>query len=67
MPTDCGDVRRSAMPCQAFGSNTFNICICLGFIWLLQVLLPLPLPLQVLLPPLAIWVLMPLPSLPPSR
>ena len=22
--------------CQAFGSNTFNLCICLGFVWLLQ-------------------------------
>ena len=22
--------------CQAFGSNTFNICICLGLIWLFQ-------------------------------
>ena len=22
--------------CQAFGSNTFNICICLGLVWLLE-------------------------------
>ena len=22
--------------CQAFGSNTFNICICLGMVWLAQ-------------------------------
>lgn len=22
--------------CQAFGSNTFNLCICLGLVWLLQ-------------------------------
>jgi K+-dependent Na+/Ca+ exchanger-like protein len=22
--------------CQAFGSNTFNICICLGLVWLVQ-------------------------------
>ena len=22
--------------CQAFGSNTFNICICLGLVWLIQ-------------------------------
>ena len=22
--------------CQAFGSNTFNVCICLGLVWLLQ-------------------------------
>mmetsp|Transcript_19659 Transcript_19659/g.50093 ORF Transcript_19659/g.50093 Transcript_19659/m.50093 type:complete len:698 (+) Transcript_19659:3-2096(+) len=24
--------------CQAFGSNTFNICICLGLVWLVQTL-----------------------------
>ena len=22
--------------CQAFGSNTFNLCICLGLVWLAQ-------------------------------
>jgi K+-dependent Na+/Ca+ exchanger-like protein len=22
--------------CQAFGSNTFNVCICLGLVWLLE-------------------------------
>ena len=27
-------------PNQAFGSNIFNICIALGFVWLLQCAMP---------------------------
>ena len=26
--------------CQAFGSNTFNLCIALGLVWLLQCVMP---------------------------